>query len=249
MWLSLEDAPRSLVAGGSVMPAVDRQAATRALRSTRLFGSLDEESLSSLAGVCQQRSYGKGQYLWYQGDPGSVVAVICHGLVKVVLSSEHGDEMVLAILGEHEALGELSVLDGAPRSAAVVAVQPTTVLLLDRATALELMSRRPDVLDAVLQSLGYLVRHMTERTGDLVFLDLPARLAKLLLHMAGRPESDAPVVLDTGLSQQDLAATIGATRPAVNRTLQTFAARGLIEIDGKVIVLRDLAALRRRADH
>jgi CRP-like cAMP-binding protein len=111
------------------------------------------------------------------------------------------------------------------------------------------MSRRPDVLDAVLQSLGYLVRYMTERTGDLVFLDLPAKLAKLLLHMAGGPGSDAPVVLDAGLSQEDLAATIGATRPAVNRTLQTFVARGFIEIDGKVMVLRDLPALRRRADH
>lgn len=248
--LSLPHGQRSRSASGSVMPRIDRHAVTQALQSTRLFGSLDEESALGLASACHQRTYGKGQYLWYQGDPGNVLAVICIGLVKVVLTSERGDEVVLATLGPHEALGELSVLDGSPRSASVVAVQPTTALLLDRSTALTLMSRRTDVLDAVLRSLGQLVRQMTEQTGDLVFLDLPARLAKLLLRLGETaPNDGGPVMLDGGLSQSDLAAMIGATRPAVNRALQTFAARGLISIDGQVIVLHDLAGLRRRADH
>lgn len=223
---------------------------TQALQSTHLFGSLDEQSVDGLADACHQRSYQKGQYLWYQGDPGTVLAIICIGLVKVVLTSERGDEVVLATLGPPEAIGELSVLDGSPRSASVVAVQPTTVLLLDRSTALTLMSHQPEVLDAVLRSLGQLVRQMTEQTGDLVFLDLPARLAKLLLRLGKTTPTDGgPVVLDVGLSQSDLAAMIGATRPAVNRALQTFAARGLIAIDGQVIVLHDLPGLRRRADH
>jgi CRP/FNR family cyclic AMP-dependent transcriptional regulator len=228
---------------------LDRQAVARILRSTLLFGALDDDSLSSLAAVCGQRAYGKGQYLWYQGDPGTVLLIICSGLVKVMLASGHGDEMVLAMLGEHEAMGELSVLDGLPRSASIVAVQPTTVLLLDRSSMLEILGRRPEVLAEVLRALGRLVRRTTEQTGDLVFLDLGGRLAKLLLRLGGRPPSDGgPVVLDSGLSQSELAAMIGATRPAVNRALQTFVSRGLITIDGPVIALRDLPELRRRAE-
>ncbi|HEY5844964.1 MAG TPA: Crp/Fnr family transcriptional regulator [Mycobacterium sp.] len=210
---------------------------------------MDDDSLVGLAAVCRQRVYSRGQYLWFQGDPGTVLAIICSGLVKVVLTSEHGDEVVLATLGEHEAMGELSVLDGLPRSASIVAVQPTTVLLLDRASVLEVLGRRPEVLVDVLRALGRLVRRLTEQTGDLVFLDLGGRLAKLLVRLGGRPPSGGgSVVLDVGLSQSELAAMIGATRPAVNRALQTFVSRGMITIDGPVITLRDLPALRRRAD-
>ncbi|HEY5881636.1 MAG TPA: Crp/Fnr family transcriptional regulator [Nakamurella sp.] len=227
---------------------LDREAVAGVLRSTLLFGALDDDSLLSLAAVCRQRAYGKGQYLWYQGDPGTVLVIICSGLVKVMLASGHGDEVVLAMLGEHEAVGELSVLDGLPRSASIVAVQPTKVLLLDRSSVLEILGRRPEVLAAVLRALGHLVRRMTEQTGDLVFLDLGGRLAKLLLRLGGPPDEAGPVMLDAGLSQSDLAAMIGATRPAVNRALHTFVTRGLITIDGPVIALRDLPGLRRRAD-
>jgi CRP-like cAMP-binding protein len=227
---------------------LDRQAVVRVLRSTLLFGALDDDSLLSLAAVCRQRAYSRGQYLWYQGDPGTVLLIICSGLVKVVLASERGDEVVLATLGEHEAMGELSVLDGLPRSASIVAAQPTKALLLDRVSVLAVLGSRPEALDAVLRALGRLVRRLTEQTGDLVFLDLGGRLAKLLLRLGGSSSSDGgPVVLDTGLSQSELAAMIGATRPAVNRALQTFVSRGLITIDGPVITLRDLPALHRRA--
>lgn len=231
------------------MPApLSRDEMARVLKSTPLFESLDADSLQRLAAECRQRTYGKGQFLWYQGDPGDLLAVICAGLAKVVLTADSGDEIVLATLGRHDSLGELSVLDGSPRSASVVAVEPTTVLLLDRPITFDLMRQRPEIQDAVLRSLGRLVRHMTEQTGDLVFLDLAGRLAKILLRL-GQPasEGDEPVVLDLGLSQSDLAAMVGATRPAVNRTLQSFVARGLITIDSQIIVLKDLPRLRSRA--
>jgi CRP-like cAMP-binding protein len=104
------------------------------------------------------------------------------------------------------------------------------------------------VLDALLRSLGGLVRRLTEQTGDLVFLDLSGRLAKLLLRLAEARGEPGPAVVDLGLSQSDLASMIGATRPAVNRVLQSMAARGMITMDGRIIVLRDVAALRRRAE-
>jgi len=227
---------------------MDDHEAARALKSTPMFRTLDEESLLRLAGACRQRTYRRGQYLWYQGDVGDRLVVVCRGLVKVVLASERGDEMVLVTAGVSDVLGELAVLDGSPRSASVVAVEDTTVLSLDRPIALELMARQPAVLDAVLRSLAGLVRRLTEQTADLVFLDLGGRLAKLLLGLVqANARAGDSAVLDMGLSQSDLAAMVGATRPAVNRALQVLASRGLISIDGQVIMLRDLPGLRRRA--
>lgn len=231
-------------------PVPDRPTVTHVLRSTALFAGLDDEALRGLATACVRRVYGRGQYLWYQGDEGDRLVVIASGLVKVVLTSVQGEEVVLRTLGPYTTAGELAILDGAPRSAAVIAVEPTAVLLVGRATVLDLMIRHRSVLDAVLRTLGTLVRRLTEETGDLMLLDLGGRLAKLLLRLAeNRVPERGRVVLDLGLSQSDFAAMVGATRQAVNRALQLLAARGLIELDGRVIVLRDLPGLRRRAGY
>jgi CRP/FNR family transcriptional regulator, cyclic AMP receptor protein len=229
-------------------PQVTPAEAATVLGSTRMFCTLDETSLQSLAAISRQRTYGRGQFLWYQGDSAEHLVVVCSGTVKVVLTSEQGDEIVLVVLGRHESVGELAILDDSPRSASVVAVEPTTVLMLPRAAVLELMATHPAVLEAVLCSLGQLVRRLTEQTGDLVFLDLAGRVAKVLLQLAqSHAQDERRLVLDVGLSQSDLAAMVGATRPAVNHILQGFAARGLISMDGRAILLRDPSALRRRA--
>lgn len=213
-----------------------------------MFTGLPDDALDHLVEVCAKRTYPRGQYLWYQGDDSAHLIVVVSGLLKVVLSSEEGDEVVLVTLGPGETVGELALLDGSPRSAAVVAAEPTTVLMLTRPTVLDLMGRHPAVLDAVLRSLGQLVRRLTEQAGDLVFLDLGGRLAKLLLKLAAdQVDGEGPVVLDLGLSQSDFAAMVGATRPAVNRALQSMATRGMISLSGRVVELHDLAALRRRA--
>jgi CRP/FNR family cyclic AMP-dependent transcriptional regulator len=222
--------------------------AVSVLAGTALFGSLAEQDLAGVAALCVKRTYAKGQFLCYQGDPGDRLFVVASGLVKVTLTSEHGNEMVLVTLGAHEVLGELAVIDQSPRSASVVAVVPTTVLMLSRPVLLQLMGSHPAVRDALLTSVGALVRRLTEQAGDLVFLDLGERLAKLLVRLADESDQAGDrIVLDLGLTQSDLAAMIGGSRPAVNRALQSLASRGLIEISGQAIVLNDLAGLRRRA--
>ena len=95
---------------------------------------------------------------------------------------------------------------------------------------------------------GQLVRRLTEQAGDLVFLDLPGRLAKLLLQLVGQHGAAGSAVLDRRLTQSDLAAMIGASRPAVNRALQSLAARGYLTVQGQAITLRDVEGLRRRAE-
>ena len=220
-----------------------------ALQQTAIFGELHDSALRELAQVCLQRTYRRGQFLWYQGDPGDYLVVIVRGLVKVTVTSPRGDEMLLVTLGPSEVVGELSVIDGGARSASVVALTPTTGIVIGRAPLIALMQRSPELLDVLLRSMGALVRRLTERATDLVFLDLAARVAKLLLREAERRsgEQQQGALVDLGLTQTELAQMVGASRPAVNRVLQSLAARGLISINGHEIIINNLTALRRRA--
>jgi CRP/FNR family cyclic AMP-dependent transcriptional regulator len=233
-----------------VIPKRDRAEVARILGATPLFAGLDAASLDHLSTVCGQRMYDRGHFLSYQGDPGDGIFIIAEGMVKVVLTSERGEEVVLATMGRHESLGELTVLDRSPRTASLIAVEPTVALILSRPALLQVMADHSNVLDAMLASLAAIVRHLTELTGDLVFLDLAGRLAKVLLRLAGAhgtPTETGAVLVDVALSQSELATMVGASRPAVNRALQLLAVRGWISLEGQTIVLRDVEALTRRA--
>lgn len=228
---------------------MNREQILAGLRQTRVFGGLEPAALDELAAVCVPRTYRRDQFLWYQGDPGDHLAVVIEGLVKITVASERGDEMVLATLGVGEVLGELSVIDQGPRSASAVAVQATTALVVNRAALLLAMQRSPALLDSLLHTLGAMVRRLTEQATDLVFLDLGGRIAKLLVQRAERRQigSSARLAVDLQLTQTELAQMVGASRPAVNRVLQSLVARGWISVDGKTVVIVDAAALRRRA--
>jgi CRP/FNR family transcriptional regulator, cyclic AMP receptor protein len=219
------------------------------LAATRLFRELDPAALSSLAERAVERSYKKGQLLVYQGDSGDSLFVMVEGLVKVMVTSEEGEEMVLVTLRPNDTFGELSLVDGGPRSASAEAVEPTRVLIITRAILLELLGEHPSLTDSLLRSLGSLARRLTEQAADLVFLDIHGRMAKLLLSMADQrgKQTESGVVLDLNLTQADLAAMVGGSRQSVNQTLRSFESRGYLEIEGRSITLRKPDELRRRA--
>ncbi len=225
------------------------EAAVELLRRTRLFAGLDEPTLRALAERSVERSFQRHGRLFFQGDPGDGLFVLASGLVKVVVSSEEGEEMVLVTLGPGEALGELAVVDGGPRSAAAEALEPTSALLITRPVLLELAARDPALTDALLRALGGLLRRLTEQASDLVFLDLPGRMAKLLAGLAAERGSATPdgIELDANLTQTDLAGMVGASRQSVNQILQGFARRGYLQVQGRRIVIHRLDLLRRRA--
>jgi CRP-like cAMP-binding protein len=220
------------------------------LRAIPLFRVLGDDGIAWAVRAGMTRRYKAGQIIFHRGDPGDSLYAVLEGLVKVVFTAERGDEIVLNTLGPGETFGELALLDGSPRSASILTARSTWVFALPRPQLLALMREHPALTDEFLRMLGGLVRSLTERAADSAFLDLAGRLAKLLLRLAdgrdGGGVRDGARV-ERGLTQSDLAALIGASRPAVNRALQTLAARKFIETRGRVIVLRDVAALRRRA--
>ncbi|MCF6471148.1 Crp/Fnr family transcriptional regulator [Nonomuraea sp. MG754425] len=224
----------------------DVEAVAAVLAEITLFQVLGENGIRSTARAGVARRYRSGQIIFHQGDPGESLYVLLDGLVKVVFTTEHGDEIVLNMLSRGDTFGEMALLDGSPRSASIVTVRPAWVFALPRARLLELMREHPALADEFLRLLGHMVRRLTGQAADLAFLDLGGRLAKLLLELADKHGQADDVVDLPGLTQSDLAALIGASRPAVNRALQSLVSRNLISVQGRTITLLNVAALRKR---
>jgi CRP/FNR family cyclic AMP-dependent transcriptional regulator len=212
------------------------------LQRTALFAPLGGEALEGLARAARGRRLGVGEVLFARGDPPDGLVVVVRGQLKVVLRSRDGAELLLSVLHSGDTLGEPSVADGGSRSATVIALEPTTLLLVGRTEVLALALAHPEVADRLMTNLAGLVRRLTDECSDLVFLDLRRRVAKLLLGqvVAGR------VVLE--LNQSGLASMLGASRQAVNGALRGLEQRGWIARDRRTVVLEDEAALRRFVD-
>jgi CRP/FNR family cyclic AMP-dependent transcriptional regulator len=223
------------------------------LAATPLLASLEPPELLAMAEQARQRIYPEGHFLFRQGEAGDALFVILSGSVRVTCvppgAAEGARELVLATLRAPEVFGELALVDGGLRSASVQALESTRVLTLLRSTLLELMGRNPAVADRLLQSVGELVRRTVGVAPDLVFLDLPGRVAALLLGMVEAAET-TPVdgmSLDFKTAQATLAAGMGASRQSVNRILGLLVQDACVEVDGRTLVVKDLEGLRRRA--
>ena len=156
--------------------------------------------------------------------------------------------MVLTTVKAPDVLGEIALLDGGSRSASAEAVEDTTVLILSRPAFLDLMREHPPLVDHLLRSLGTVVRRLSEQASDFVFLDLPGRVAKVLLRLAEDVAGAIDgVPVEISVTQSSLAEMAGGTRQSVNQILQTFQQRGLLELQGRRVLIAQPEALRRRA--
>ena len=222
--------------------------AVELLRETALFASIDATAAEQLANRLVRKRYRRGQPLFHQGDPGDALFILVDGSVAVVMSNENGDRMVLTTLHPPDVLGEIALLDGGVRSAGAEAVEETTVLMLSRATFLDLVHEHPPLVDQLLRALGALVRRVSEQASDFVFLDLPGRVAKVLVRLAedAGPEVEG-VPIEIAVTQNRLAEMAGGSRQSVNQILQTLHQRGLIELHGRRLLICAPEQLRRRA--
>lgn len=221
------------------------------LRQTELFRETAGEILERVSERAVERTFKKGQLIFHQGDRGDALYVVAEGLVKIFVTSEQGDEMVLVTLGRQDTFGELAIVDGGARSASAEVLERTRLLVLTRQTLFDLLREHPPLTDALLRTLGAWLRRLTEQTADLVFLDLHGRVAKLLVGLAeerGRHE-EGRIVLDLNVTQTDLAAMVGGSRQSVNQILRAFEKRDYLSIEGRRIVILNADVLRRRAGY
>jgi CRP-like cAMP-binding protein len=217
------------------------------LQRTTLFAAADPAGLLPLAAVAFLRRFAGGQVLFTEGEPSEHLYVVRSGRVRVFVQSVHGEEMTLSVLGPGDTLGELSMIDGEPRSASAQALGTTELLTLPAAGVRAALRADPALLLATAAALAATVRRLTDGAADLVFLDLPRRLAKLLLTEA-RQEGPGRLRVDPGMSQSGLAGRLGVTRQSLNRALAGLVRHGWIQAEGTGYVVLDPAALRRFAE-
>jgi CRP/FNR family transcriptional regulator, cyclic AMP receptor protein len=216
---------------------------TGILRETSLLGSVPEQDLKALAAVSRLRSYRRGQIVFTRGDPGETVIVVVSGRVKMTVRSADGGELTLAIIHAGGLTGEVGVVDGGPRSADAETLEDTQLLLIPRDAVRDVCARVPSAAQALTNSIAATLRRLTDATADLVFLDLPRRVAKLLLS---QPRGDDGIIRFR-MSQEEMAHQAGSTRQSVNAALRGFERRGWIEMHDRAISVKQPAALGRFA--
>ena len=215
-----------------------------ALTGVEMFAGLEPEVRQRVIAAAVPCTYRKGQVLFEQDDPGDSLIVLKRGAVAVYRTSPSGERAMLTVVRPPDVFGEVSLLDGSGRSTSAEAIEDCTALARSRVAFLELVQSKPVILDAVMRSLGGLIRRLTEMNADHVFLDLPGRVAKTLVRLAG--DNQAPMVT-IELNQSQLAEMAGGSRQSVNQAIGSFATRGWLRTEGRRIVVTDLPALRRRA--
>lgn len=220
-----------------------------ALKNVPLFASLSEKELSLLAGVSTSKRFEKSQTIIHKSDQGDTFFSILSGKVKVVLTDEEGKEYIVGILKPLEFFGELALLDGEPRSASVVALDSTEVLVLRRDDFLKQITHNPELCIKIVGVLGDRLRKANHQIESLVFLDVCGRLARMLLDMAEQQEPQTTaqgMVLEIDYSRTELANLVGTTRETLTRALKTLENMGYIEIKKNKLVITNEAGLRNR---
>ena len=219
------------------------------LRSAPLFRELDNEAAAALRASMEETHLARGEVLFREGDEGDRVYVVIRGKVKLGRTSPDGRENLLALLGPGQMFGELSLFDPGPRSATASAVIETTLLGLGHADLLPWLTGRPEVARGLLLQFAQRLRRSNDTLADLVFSDVPGRVAKQLLDLSERfgVASDEGVRVVHDLTQEELAQLVGASRETVNKALADFVSRGWIRLEQRSVVVLDIERLRRRA--
>ena len=219
------------------------------LRQAPLFSALDDEAATSLRASMAETKLKRGEVLFREGDSGDRLYVVLEGKVKLGRTSSDGRENLLAILGPGSMFGELSLFDPGPRSATVTAVTESSFASLSHEDLLRWLDGRPGVAHGLLAQLAARLRRANDVVADLVFSDVPGRVAKALIDLAdrfGRTAEDG-VHVHHDLTQEELAQLVGASRETVNKALADFASRGWLRLEPRSVVILDVERMTRRA--
>jgi CRP/FNR family cyclic AMP-dependent transcriptional regulator len=214
------------------------------LGTVPLFSGLTREELESFAELARERSYPRGSVILFENDPGDSLLVVRSGRVKVVLIGEDGREVILAVLGVGQHFGELALIDEQPRSAHVIAMEDAMLIVLRRDDFRKRVESSPSVAWSLLAELSRRLRRADDKIGGLVLLDVPGRIARLLLDFAEESGNDQ---IEKALTHQTIAQMIGASRETVSRAMKDFQEAGWINVERRRISLANRPALEQRA--
>ena len=218
------------------------------IRKAPIFSGLDASAADALRTSMNLVKLRKGQSLFKEGDDGDHLFVVSSGKVKLGTKSIDGRENLLMILGPGDMFGELSLFDSGPRTATATAVTDSKLLALGQDKVIPWVKEHPEVSLQLLARLASRLRRTNEVVGDLVFSDVPGRVAKALIDLGvkfGDKRSEG-LFVNHDLTQEELAQLVGASRETVNKALADFAQRGWLRLEARSVMILDYERLLKR---
>ena len=214
------------------------------LKRVPLFSDLSEAELGRFAEVLREREYPKNSVILFEDDPGDALYIVSTGQVKVVLIGEDGREVILSVLGDGDFFGEMALIDDEPRSAHVIAMKDSQLLVLRRDDFQVQLQAHPPIALKLLRVMVQRLRRADEKIGSLVLLDVNGRVARLLLDLA--EESGGPRITRR-LTHHTIAQMIGSSRETVSRAMRELVERGCIEVSRRDITILQADLLKSMA--
>lgn len=217
------------------------------LRNVPLFAHIPEAELAALAMLVRERRQSRGSMILSQGDQGDALFLIRSGQVKVSVVAEDGREVILSVLGAGSFFGELALLDDAPRSAHVIAMEDTVLLQLHREDFRSRLKLSPELSVSLLRELSQRLRRADDTIASLMLLDVNGRIANLLLELAREEGGGTGNRITRRLTHASLGQMVGASRETVSRTMRNLVLRNVISVTRRETLLLDAEALRLAA--
>ena len=214
-----------------------------------IFQGVEPSTVSALTKQLRPVGFPLGHTVFAQGEPGDRLYIIISGKVKIGRCSPDGQENLLTILGPSDMFGEMSLFDPGPRTASATTITEVRAVSMDRDALRAWIADRPEIAEQLLRVLARRLRRTNNNLADLIFTDVPGRVAKQLLALAQRfgTQEDGSMRVTHDLTQEEIAQLVGASRETVNKALAEFAQRGWIRLDGKTVWICDSERLARRA--
>ena len=214
-----------------------------------IFAELEHEELDRLFAELTRRTFQKGEVIFHQDDPGNRLYFLVEGLVTISIVSRDGRENDIALMNPGDCFGEMSVLDGGSRSATAIAVEATETMTLSRDDFLSFLREHTSMAVQIIKLLVHRLRTTDEMMGDMVFMDVPARVAKKLMDLAhtnrSSPTPDGHITVPIG--QEELSRLVGSSREAVTRALATYRRMGVLTTSHRMIRITDPQGLEKLA--
>jgi len=218
------------------------------IRKAPLFSALDDDASHALRASMVALKLNKGQVLFKEGQEGDRLYVVVHGKIKLGTTSADGRENLLSILGPGEMFGELSLFDPEPRTSTATAVTDARLVSLAHDAVMGLVTSSPQTSLELLRRLAQRLRKSNEVLADLVFADVPGRVAKAIMDLGERfgVQKEDGLHVNHDLTQEELAQLVGASRETVNKALADFAARGWVKLEPRAVLVTDVERVTKR---
>lgn len=214
-----------------------------------IFQGVERSAVSALTKQLQPVDFPRGHTVFAEGEPGDRLYIIISGKVKIGQRSLDGQENLLIIMGPSDMFGEMSIFDPGPRTANATTITEVRAVSMDRNALRAWIADRPEIAEQLLRVLARRLRRTNNNLADLIFTDVPGRVAKQLMQLAQRfgTQEDGALRVTHDLTQEEIAQLVGASRESVNKALAEFVHRGWIRLDGKTVWICDSERLARRA--